>query len=146
MRRKVAGQFGDLITETERTPDLLHEAGYGYVLDWCMDDEPVWPRTRGGRILSMPYPQELNDSAAIIGRNLSAREFSDMIIDQFDEMLEQAKEQPLVVGIALHSMIARQPFRLRQLRRALTHVARHRELCWLATVGHIAKAFSGQPV
>ena len=36
------------------TPDLLDEAGYRYVLDWCMDDQPVWLKTRSGRILAVP--------------------------------------------------------------------------------------------
>ncbi len=104
-----------------------------------MDDQPVWLKTRGGRILAVPYPQELNDSAAIIGRHVSATEFTDMIIDQFDEMLEQSREQPLVMGIALHAMIVGQPFRLRQLRRAFAHLARHREAVWLTTAGEIAQ-------
>lgn len=41
-----------------------------------------------------------------------------MVIDQFDEMLEQSRTQPLVMGIALHAMIVGQPFRLRALRSA----------------------------
>ncbi len=139
--RAPAGWLSPWIAETERTPDLLHEAGYRYVLDWCMDDQPVWLKTRSGRILSVPYPQELNDSAAIIGRQVGASEFADMIVDQFDEMLLQAEEQPLVMGIALHSMIAGQPFRLRHLRRAFQHIADRRDACWLTTAGQIAKAF-----
>jgi allantoinase len=137
--RAPAGWLSPWIAETERTPDLLQEAGYGYVLDWCMDDQPVWLKTRRGRILSVPYPQELNDSAAIIGRHVSATEFADMIIDQFDEMLVQSREQPLVMGIALHAMIAGQPFRVRQLRRAFAHLAQHRESAWLTTAGQIAQ-------
>jgi peptidoglycan/xylan/chitin deacetylase (PgdA/CDA1 family) len=140
--RPPAGWLSPWIAETERTPDLLHEAGYGYVLDWCMDDQPVWLRTRGGRLLAVPYPQELNDSAAIIGRQVGAAEFADMIVDQFDEMLLQAREggQPLVMGIALHAMIAGQPFRLKHLRRALRYIAERRTTCWLTTAGHIASA------
>ena len=138
-----AGWLSPWIAETTLTPDLLHEAGYRYLLDWCMDDQPVWMRTRAGHILSVPYPQELNDSAAIIGRQVSASEFADMIIGQFDEMREQAAEQPLVMGIALHAMIAGQPFRLRELRRALRHIAAHREACWLATAGEVAEAVIG---
>ena len=140
--RAPGGWLSPWIAETERTPDLLHEAGYRYVLDWCMDDQPVWLRTRNGRILSLPYPQELNDSAAIIGRRVSTNEFSDMVIDPFDELLEQSREQPLVMGIALHSMIVGQPFRLRQLRRAMAHIAQRRELCGLATAGEVALAFT----
>jgi allantoinase len=137
-----AGWLSPWIAETELTPDLLDEAGYRYVLDWCMDDQPVWLKTRSGRILAVPYPQELNDSAAIIGRHVGAGEFSDMIIDQFDEMLEQSRTQPLVMGIALHAMIAGQPFRLRQLRRAFEHLARHREAVWITTAGAIAQHFA----
>ena len=45
------------------------------------------------------------------------------------------------MGIALHAMIAGQPFRLRALRRALAHIAEHREQCWLTTAGAIAGSF-----
>jgi hypothetical protein len=62
-----------------------------------------------------------------------------MVIDQFDEMLEQSREQPLVMGIALHSMIVGQPFRLRQLRRAFAHLTKHRESVWITTASEIAR-------
>ncbi len=134
-----AGWLSPWIAETSRTPDLLHEAGYSYLLDWCMDDQPVWLATRGGHILNLPYPQELNDSAAIIGRQVGAAEFADMVIDQFEELLSQSRHQPLAMGIALHAMIVGQPFRLRHLRRALEHIARRKADCWLATAGEIAR-------
>ncbi|MES2976866.1 MAG: polysaccharide deacetylase family protein [Pseudomonadota bacterium] len=134
-----AGWLSPWIAETPLTPDLLHEAGYRYLMDWCMDDQPVWLKTRGGHILSLPYPQEINDSAAIMGRQVSASDFADMVVDQFDELLEQSTEQPLAMGIALHSMIVGQPFRLRHLRRALDHIASRRHDCWLATAGEIAE-------
>jgi len=139
--RAPAGWLSPWIAETDLTPDLLHEAGYRYLLDWCMDDQPVWMKTRQGRLLAVPYPQELNDSAAIIGRQVDAHEFATMIVDQFDEMLEQSQRgAALVMGISLHSMIAGQPFRIRALRRALQHIASHRERCWLTTAGAIAEA------
>ena len=137
------GWLGPWIAETEVTPDLLQEAGYSYVLDWCADDQPIWLTTRAGRILSVPYPQELNDSSAIIGRNVGASEFADMIVGQFDEMLEQSAGQPLVLGLALHSYIVGQPYRLRQLRRALAHIAGHRDAIWLTTAGAIAHHYAG---
>lgn len=142
--RRPNGWLGPWIAETEATPDLLVEAGYGYVLDWCADDQPIWLETRAGRILSVPYPQELNDSTAIIGRRGSATEFADMIVDQFDEMLEQSSAEPLVMGIALHAYIVGQPFRLRHLRRALTHVAGHRDMTWITTAAAIAKHFAAR--
>jgi peptidoglycan/xylan/chitin deacetylase (PgdA/CDA1 family) len=140
--RPPAGWLGPWIAESTVTPDLLHEAGYGYVLDWCADDQPVWLATRGGRLLAVPYPQELNDSSAIVGRRVGAAEFADMIVDQFDEMLEQSAEGPLVMGIALHAYIVGQPFRLRHLRRALAHVAAARAAVWRTTAGAIARHYA----
>jgi peptidoglycan/xylan/chitin deacetylase (PgdA/CDA1 family) len=141
--RRPAGWLGPWIAETPVTPELLKETGYSYVLDWCADDQPVWLATRAGRLLAVPYPQELNDSAAIVGRRVGADAFADMIVDQFDEMLEQSAGEPLVMGIALHSYVVGQPFRLRHLRRALRHVAAQRESIWLTTAGAIAAHFAG---
>jgi allantoinase len=133
------------ISQSHATPDLLQEAGYGYLLDWCMDDQPVWFRTRKGRILAVPYPQELNDIPAILVRRMDADAFADMIVDNFDEMLEQAASMPLVMGIALHAYILGQPFRLRHLRRALRHIAVHRDRIWITTSGAIASHIEAQP-
>ena len=140
--RRPTGWLGPWIAETPVTPDLLCEAGYTYVLDWCADDQPVWISTGAGRLLAVPYPQELNDSSAIIGRRVGADAFADMIVDQFDEMLEQSADEPLVMGIALHSYVVGQPFRLRHLRRALQHIASRRETLWITTAGAIAAHFS----
>lgn len=131
------GWLSPWIAESRVTPDLLAEAGYGYTLNWCMDDQPVWMRTRAGRLLAIPYPQEVNDIPAIAARKDSAAQFADMIIDNFDEMLEQAAHQPLVMGIALHPYLVGQPYRLRHLRRALDHVVAHRNDIWLTTAGEI---------
>ena len=138
------GWLSPWIAETEVTPDLLVEAGYTYTMNWCMDDQPVWMSTRSGPLLSLPYGQEINDIPAIVGRKTGAAEFADMIIDNFDELLDQSARQPLVYGIALHPYIVGQPFRLRQLRRALAHVARHRDRIWLTTAGAIADAYMDQ--
>ena len=136
-----AGWASPWIAETALTPDLLQEAGFSYLLDWCMDDQPVWMTTRGGHILSVPYSQELNDSSAIIGRHVGAEEFSGMIIDQFEEMRATAGDQPLVMSVILHSFISGQPFRLRALRRALDHILKAGEPLWFTQPGAIASHF-----
>ena len=74
-----------------KTPDILQESGYKYLLDWCHDDQPTWMKTRDGNILSVPYPQELNDIPSIIVRKNTAEQFAKMITDNFDEMLEQSR-------------------------------------------------------
>lgn len=106
----------------------------------------ISPSARGGgRILSLPYPQELNDIPSIVARKDSASQFADRIIDPFDEMLEQSAAMPLVMGIALHPYIVGQPYRLRHLRRALAHVAAHRDRVWITTAGAIAAHVAALP-
>ncbi|EAQ25866.1 polysaccharide deacetylase family protein [Roseovarius sp. 217] len=131
------GWLSPWIAESLVTPDLLQEAGYGYTLNWCMDDQPIWMRTRAGRLLSIPYPQEVNDIPSIVARKDGAAAFADMIIDNFDEMLEQSRAQPLVMGVALHPYLVGQPYRLRHLRRALRHITTHRDQIWLTQAGAI---------
>jgi peptidoglycan/xylan/chitin deacetylase (PgdA/CDA1 family) len=140
-----AGWLGPWISQSHVTPDLLKEAGYRYLLDWCHDDQPIWFRARSGPFLSVPYPQEINDIPAIAVRHSSAAEFAAMIIDQFDEMFEQSARQPLVCAIALHAYIVGQPFRLRHLRRALEHIAHRRDAIWLTTAGAIAAHVASLP-
>jgi allantoinase len=132
------------IAETLRTPDILSENGYSYVLDWCMDDQPVWLKTRDKPLLSVPYSQEINDSSTIIGRQASATDFAQMIIDQFDEMHETPGEEPLVMSVILHSFISGQPFRLHSLRRAIEHISRHTASIWVTQPGMIARRYAEQ--
>ena len=134
-----AGWLGPWISQSRVTPDLLKEAGYDYLLDWCHDDQPTWFKTRAGPILAVPYPQEVNDIPMIVGRKMGAAEFAEMIVDNFEEMLAQSAAQPLVFGIALHPYIVGQPYRLRRLRTALAHIAAQRERVWITTAGAIAE-------
>ncbi len=134
------GWLSPWISESLHTPDLLAETGYRYTLNWCHDDQPLRMRTRSGRPLwAVPYPQELNDIPMIVARRMDAKDFAQMIVDQFDEMLEQSRQQPLVMGIALHPYLVGQPYRLRHLRRALEHIAavRDRGGLWFTTPGAI---------
>ena len=130
------GWLSPWISESALTPDLLQETGYRYTLNWCHDDQPTEFKTRRGTLWSIPYPQELNDIPMIVARQMDARDFADMIVDNTTEMLRQSKDQPLVMGIALHPYLVGQPYRLLHLRRALTHVVRQKK-AWLTTPGKI---------
>ena len=133
------GWLSPWIAESRTTPDLLAEEGYRYTMNWCADDAPVWMRTRGGPLLAMPYPQEVNDIPAIVARRESAEAFARMIVDDFEERLRQLRADglPQVMGIALHPYIIGQPHRLRVLRRALSVVAQARGDVWITTAGAI---------
>ncbi|ARP94006.1 polysaccharide deacetylase family protein [Bordetella genomosp. 13] len=133
------GWMAPWMSVTPVTLDLLDEAGFEFVMDWPADDQPLWMKTRGGRIMSVPYPFELNDSPQMLVRQQSPDDFSQAIIDQFEEMLLQSESQPLVFSLALHAMIVGQPYRLRALRRALHYIANHpqRDQVWFTLPGDI---------
>jgi allantoinase len=144
------GWLGPWISESNVTPELLLKNNYSYILDYCFDDQPVFLKSLSPikkdennvtkELLVIPYPQELNDIPTIAVRRASAEEFANMIIDNLDEMLLQCKEQPLVMGIALHPYIVGQPFRLKQLRRAFEHIKTKMQQnsdIWICTPGEI---------
>ncbi|MFX8836673.1 hypothetical protein ABTM80_18850, partial [Acinetobacter baumannii] len=74
----------------------------------------------------------------IVGRKDSGEQFAQMIVDNFEEMLEQSAKQSLVMGIALHPYLGGQPHRLRPLRRALQAIVAKRSDIWMTTSGGIA--------
>ena len=140
------GWLGPWISQSSATPDLLQEAGYSYLLDWCHDDQPVRMKTRKGCILSVPYPQELNDIPQIVARKREGAEFADMIVDAFDALHAESAQRPLVMGIALPAYIVGQPHRFKHLARALNHIARRAdERVWFTTSGAIAAHAAALP-
>jgi allantoinase len=133
--------------ESSVTPDLLKETGYTHLLDWPFDDQPIWMQTRAGPLLSVPYPMELNDAGTLAHRDHTGRQFAEMIVDQFEEMLEQSERHPLVFALSLHGFIVGQPFRLRPLRQAIKHCVEHKakDRVWYTRAGDIAKHCFAMP-
>lgn len=127
---------------SRNTEDLLAAAGYKYTLDWPMDDQPVWMSTKNGPLLSVPYPHEVNDVPMIVLHDGTGKDFSDMAIDNFDEMLKQSVNQPLVFGITIHTFIVGQPFRIKQFRRVLEKLNEHRDKIWFTTAGNCAEHYA----
>ncbi|MEZ6878831.1 polysaccharide deacetylase [Enterobacter sp. KBR-315C3_2022] len=136
--KKVAGWLSPWISESYDTPELLHENGFSYTLNWSHDDRPGSFYTRNGSLLSIPYPQEINDIPSVVPNGVSAEVFCQMILDQLAEMLDRSERQTLVMGISLHPYIFGQPFRFWHLKKTLANLAAQRDKFWLTTPGEIA--------
>jgi len=143
--RRPSGWLAPYISQTARSLELLKEAGYRYMMDWPLDDQPVWFRTERGPILSIPYAHDLNDSLECVSRKTPASLFCDYLVDQFDEMLEESKRRPLVMPIVLHSFVLGQPYRLRQFRRVMQHILNHRAGVWITRPGEICDHIMSLP-
>jgi len=137
-----SGWLSPYLTPSDRTPDLLAEASYDYLLDWGLcDEQPFWMETKFGNIMSIPYPIELNDQPSIVGRRLSASGYADTLIDQFDELMRVSKDETVVMSISLHTFIMGQPFRISHLRRALEHILARRDEIWVTRPKEIAEHY-----
>ncbi|MBN9110447.1 MAG: polysaccharide deacetylase family protein [Pseudonocardia sp.] len=139
--RAPVGWLGPGMTETGRTPELLRELGYLYVLDWCADDQPFATRVPG--LLSVPYAAELNDSVAIKGQGHSAEAFGQMIRDQCEVLRTEGRTRARVMALGLHPFVTGVPFRHLHLAAALRHVAVAAGV-WRTTSDAIAEYWSGQ--
>ena len=139
------GWLAPYISQTHDSLDLLQEAWYRYMMDWPLDDQPVWFRTRKGRILPIPYAHDLNDSFEAVTRRTPSSLYCENLIDQFDEMLSESARRPLVMSVVLHSFILGQPYRLRQFRRVIEHIGSRRESVWLARPGEICAHIESLP-
>ncbi len=143
--KKPLGWLAPYISQTYDSLDLLKEAGYHYMMDWPLDDQPVWFRTKHGPILSIPYAHDLNDSLELVTRRTPSRLYYECLIDQFDEMLRESERRPLVMPIVMHSFVLGQPYRLRQFRRVVEHILEQRERVWITRPGEICTFIESLP-
>jgi len=139
------GWLAPYISQTYNSLDLLKAAGYRYMMDWPLDDQPVWFDTRHGRILAIPYAQDLNDSIEVVTRRTPSQIFCENLIDQFDEMLEESERRPLVMSVVLHSFILGQPHRLRRFRKVIEHILENQDKVWLTRAGEICRFIESLP-
>jgi peptidoglycan/xylan/chitin deacetylase (PgdA/CDA1 family) len=130
--RNPRGWLGPGLTETWETPDLLAEAGYDYVCDWVLDDQPVRLKTRGGKsIVNLPYTQECNDVAMMLIQHHKASEYFDRALDQFEQLYRDARDSARVMALVVHPYIMGAPHRLKYFRNALAHIRGHQDVvCW----------------
>src|SRR5436305_15243686 len=123
--RPPRGWLGPGLTETWNTPDLLVEAGYDYICDWVLDDQPTVLKTRTKPIVNIPYTQECNDVAMMLIQHHKASEYHDRACDQFDQLYADARHSARVMALVLHPYIMGAPHRLKYIRSALAHIRQH---------------------
>ncbi|MCC7227326.1 MAG: polysaccharide deacetylase family protein [Burkholderiaceae bacterium] len=127
--RPPRGWLGPGLTETWQTPDLLQEAGYDYVCDWVLDDQPIDLATRSGKtIAGIPYTQECNDVAMMLIQHHSAREYYDRAMDQFEQLHHDARDSARVMALVVHPYIMGAPHRLKWFRKVIEDLTQREDV------------------
>ena len=97
--RTPRGWLGPGLTETWETPDLLAEAGYDYVCDWVLDDQPVVaenPRQADRQRPLHAGMQRRRDDADPASQGA---EYHDRAIDQFEQLYSDARRSARVMAL-----------------------------------------------
>lgn len=115
-----AGWLGPGLVETWQTMDVLRRAEYSYILDWTLDDRPLFMTAGDGELLAIPYSLELNDSVLYAAQWYSSGE----LLKRFRLSLEQLEREPgpAVLSVGLHPHLIGVPHRLHELREIVEFV------------------------
>ena len=140
--RGLPGWFSPAASNTLNTPDLVAEAGIGYLCDLYHDDQPTPIQVRQGELYSLPYSMEINDSIAW-RRGQEGAAFAQKICDEFDTLYAEGAVSGQVMNIAVHPFIMGQPHRIEHLARALDYVLSHSGV-WCATGSEIIASYRQQ--
>ena len=135
--KQLKGMLGPAISGTERTPDLMAEAGLIYHTDWMHDDQPVPIKVKSGKLISVPYSIELNDSSLLRDNHYAGDYFARICKAQFDQLYKEGAESGRVMCIALHPFLIGQPHRIKYLDEILSHIMSH-DGVWQTTADKIA--------
>ena len=138
--KQLKGMLGPAITGTVRTPDLMAEAGLIYHTDWVHDDQPVPIKVRSGRLVSVPYSGELNDSPLFMKNHYEGDYFQRICNAQFDQLYKEGAESGRVMCIALHPYAIGKPHRVKYLDQILSYIMSH-EGVWQTTADQIAEYY-----
>jgi peptidoglycan/xylan/chitin deacetylase (PgdA/CDA1 family) len=139
MGREIKGQSGPAASNTERTPDIVAEAGFVYQTDWKIDDQPLPIKVRSGRLVCVPYTSELND-APVMRHHHEGEYYAKICKAQFDQLYREGEDSGRLMCIAFHPYIMGRPHRAKYLAEVLDYILSH-EYVWQTTTDEIANYY-----
>jgi len=136
----IKGWLAPALTHTERTFDLIAEAGIIYTCDLFQDDQPQPINVRSGKLISMPYSLEVNDVICYNSYFHSPRHYAEVLKRQFDTLYREGEESGTVMCIPLHAYLVGHPHRIRPFEEALAYITSHPDV-WVTTAAEIAEYY-----
>lgn len=133
---KVTGQpplgwCGQHYSESDRTPDLVGEAGFRYLIDWSNDDRPY--KIGSESIVSLPAQAEWSDIESMRHRGVAPHVWADGVVEAFTVLHD---EGGACFNLTLNPWIIGQPHRIRYLGDALSRIM-GRKKTWVTTTDEV---------
>ena len=131
------GWLAPALSYTTNTFELLAEYGIKYTCDLFHDDQPQPVKTKSGRLISVPYSLEMNDTVVLSMMGKSSRHYTEILKANFDQLYEEGVENGQVMCIPLHPFLIGQPHRIGNFAEVLEYITGHDKV-WVTTGREIA--------
>lgn len=143
-QQPIRGWLSPAKNQSANTMDLLAENKIEYCADWINDDMPYLFKTKTDPVHVMPLSTEIEDQFVINNNFHSEDSWAEQVIDAFDYLLAEAKEQGgRLFALNLHPWLVGQPHRIACLEAILEHISANDEI-WQATASDILDCFCKQ--
>lgn len=120
--KRPRGWLGPGRTQTFETLDHVADAGFDWFGDWIIDDQPLWVKTSGKPVVSLPYSVELNDITIMV----SAQHRSDVMlqraVDAADRLIAESAESARIMAFGVHPYVSGAAHRIRYFEKMLDHL------------------------
>ncbi|MEV5474208.1 polysaccharide deacetylase family protein [Streptomyces sp. NPDC052207] len=126
------------------TLEILQEMGFRYHTDDMSADEPFLQTIDGRPFCTVPYTLHLNDIASFAFAGFDPAAYEQQMIDEFEQLYEEAAYRRRMMGFALHDRISGHASRVRVLDRILSRL-RERDDVWWARKDEIADWILSRP-
>ncbi len=123
--------------DSVRTLEILQELGFRYHIDDLSRDEPFVQQINGKPFATVPYTVHMNDIASFGFDSYSPQSHLQALIDEFDQLYEEAATRRRMLVMSCHDRIAGRPNRVRVIDRFIEHIKKH-EGVWFARKDEIA--------
>lgn len=138
------GWLGPGLHQTLDTLDYLAEAGFKFVTDLPMDEQPVTMQTTSDHVVALPYTLELSDLPMMVVHQHESRVWQERVVDQFDRLYQDGARQPRVMSMSIHPYIMGVPHRIKYFEAAYDHMLAHEEV-WFTTAEEIYDWYIANP-
>jgi allantoinase len=120
-------------SQSERTPELIKQAGFNYCCDWVNDELPYSFATANGELTMLPFSIELEDRF-ILGENFhSEQSYAEQVSDALDQLLAEAirENSGRLLTLNIHPWIIGAAHRIRYFEQILARLQPKLSQLWL---------------